>query len=341
MKKLVNFSIVLVVVGVIVMGCEWTGSGSDGSWSDSYSWINFSGLYRGSGGDVVRDFGAAGPATPGAGNIVVVNNESGGTAPAASTELSGVLNNRPGIVPGSVTIVLQPASPEGSAGSVTDNGAGGLSGFVNLVGIDSSTANPVSGTINYSTGAWTLTLQSPGLLTSAQILANYAYDANIGTGGGGTNGGGPSLGVVGGRVQSIQIEQLGNKLTFRTSNGHVLEGYLSVVTLPGGDQTGRSAGDVSATYEVKGVVDGQQVRISGTLSGVYVPPADITFANPQAPIIYGIMSNRILQGIWMQPNGTADVYGVAPQQSVPINVGDLAPIVEDQTEAQTPTPTLP
>jgi len=314
MKKLVCFSIVLVVLGVAFVGCEWTGTSSGEAWSDNFSWINFSGLYRGSGGALVRDFGATGSLITGqvgSGNIVIVNNENVGTAPAAATELNGVLNNRPGIVPGSVTIALNPPTPQGSAGSVTDNGAGVLTGSFNLVGIDPSTERPMTGTINYDTGAWTLTLTSPGLLTAANIRASYAYDGSIGTGGGGTGGNG-GTDIVGGSINSIQVEQLGNKLTFTTSNGHVLTGQLSVVTLPGGDRTGRSAGDVSATYEVRGEIGGQRVKIAGTFSGVYVPPADILFANPQAPIIFGIMSNRIMQGIWMQPNGTADVYGVAP-----------------------------
>ena len=337
MKKLVGFSVLLMGLAIAFSGCEWTGTSSGESWNDSFSWVNFSGLYRGAGGAVVREFGATGSLTTGQvgdGNMVVVNNENQGSAPSGATELNGVLGNRPGIVPGSVTISLNPPSPTGSAGSVTDNGSGVLAGTFNLVGVDPSTERPMTGTINYDTGAWTLTLTSPGLLTTANIRASYAYDGSIGIGGGGSTGGG-GVDVVGGTVNSIQVEQLGNKLTFRTSSGHVLTGQLSVVTLPGGDQTGRSAGDVSATYEVQGDIDGQRVKISGTFSGVYVPPGDVQFSNPEAPIIYGIMSNRILQGIWMQPNGTADVYAVAPQLSVPINVGDLRPVDDDQT--QTPT----
>lgn len=358
MKRLCIYSMVLLLVAFF-SGCEWTSSGGSGGWSDRYSWVNFSGLYRGSGGALVSEFAAEESAatttttttpttTTTDGNTTitttVVNGESAGTAPAFQTSLNGGLNFRPGIVPGSVTFVLNATTANGSSGSVTDNGSGGLTGFVNLVGPDPTTAQPVTGTINYDTGVWAMDLTSPGLLSSAAMFVSYSYNTEIASDGGGSGGssdsdddtdsGSTALGIAGGDIYSVQVEQTGNQLTFRLSNGYTLTGQLSVVSLPGGDQTGRSAGDVSATYEVSGNIEGSSVKVNGTLSGVYVPPADIEFANDDAPVLFGILSSRILQGIWMQPGGTADIYGIAPQQSVPVNVGDFDDPVDNNEEAQ-------
>ncbi len=83
MTKLVNFGLALMLV-VVVAGCEWESSGDEGSWNDSYSWINFSGLYRGVNGPIVGDFAFA---SSGAGGGVWA------TASARKTTASG-LNQR-------------------------------------------------------------------------------------------------------------------------------------------------------------------------------------------------------------------------------------------------------
>lgn len=313
MTKLLNFGLALMLV-VVAGGCEWESSGDGGSWNDSYSWINFSGLYRGVNGPIVGNFTFAtdgdGTTTPG----TVVNGESQGTGPAFQTILSGTLANRPGIKPGSVTIVMSATVANGSSGSVTDNGSGVLSGSVNLVGPDPTTANPATGTINYDTGAWTLNLTSPGLLTDVSITASYTYSAEDAA----TGGSDSDLDTAGGEVNTMLVEQVGNKLRFVDSNGYSYEGFLSVVSLAGGDSTGRSSGTVSATYEVKGLAGGQSIKISGSFSGAYLSPTDAGLGNEDAPAIYGEMTDRIVEGIWMQPSGTADVYGIAPQLSVEV-----------------------
>lgn len=342
MKTVLNFGLALVVVALL-SGCEWDSSGDEGSWNDSYSWINFSGLYRGLDGMLVREFEASESATSTTTTTIstttttddgttitttVVNGESAGTAPSFQTSLNGGLNFRPGIVPGSVTFVLNATVANGSSGSVTDDGSGGLSGSVNLVGPDSSTAQPVTGTINYDTGVWTMDLTSPGLVSSADVFVSYSYNTEVATDGGGSGGdsgtdtdtdtGDSGLGIAGGDVFSIMVEQTGNKLRFVDSNGNSYEGFLSVVSLAGGDSTGQSSGAVSATYEVKGVAGGQTVKISGSFSGAYLSPSEASSGDDDTPRIYGKLTDRIMEGIWMQPDGTADVYGIAPQVSVEV-----------------------
>jgi len=310
MKSLLNFSLAAILT-VLVSGCEWEGTDSEGSWSDSYSWINFSGLYRGVNGPLVRNFASA---TTSSGDdssptVTVVNNENGGIAPESQTVLNGTLVNKPGITPGSVSIVLLPGSPGDSSGSATDNGSGLLIGSFNLVGIDPSSNFPMEGTINYSTGFWVLNLPAPGLLTPAAIRVSYTYSAAEAASGGGTE---TDLNVAGGPVATMLVEQVGNRLRFVDSNGNEQQGVLSVVSLAGGDRTGRSSGVVSATYEVKGKIGGKAIKITGSFSGAYVAP---DAANGE---VNGTMGNRILEGIWMQSDGTADVYGVAPQISVEV-----------------------
>ncbi len=343
----VLFGGLLASVMIFAIGCEWTGTSSGEAWNESMDWVNFSGLYRApSGRNLVGDFASAGG---GAGNGVeqeFAQTDQAGPVLQPATVFQGTINfmNRgtPGwsIKPGSVTIEME-GTGTGPFGSFSDGGNNQLSGSYSQVPLGANFSG--TGTINYDTGAWSIFLDSDfPFIEPAQITYSYVVVQRSGAAGdaGGVAGdtAGTGVATVGGTINTIQVEQLGNRLTFRTSRGHVLSGQLGMVTLPGGDQTGRSAGDVSATYEVEGDIDGQRVRITGTLSGVYVPPADIQFVQTGAPIIYGILSNRILQGIWMQPNGTADVYGVAPQQSVPVNVGDFAPLPEDDDDTTTTTP---
>lgn len=317
MKHLVHFCLALALT-VMISGCEWESSGDDGSWNDSYSWINFSGVYRGAGGTIVRGFSTGAPApSPGNGDtgpqMVVVNDEDAGVAPALSTVLTGQLNFRPGIAPLSVTITFFGSL---SSGSVTDDGNGNLSGIYNLVGPDGPEVNVATGTINYDTGTWVINLTSDGgLLAPADIRANYTYSAAEATSGGGGEET-SSLGLAGGNIYSLLVEQTGNKIRFVDSNGNTYEGSLSVVSLAGGDSTGRSSGDVNATFEVSGTAGGQVITITGSFAGAYLAPGDIQMDDDDSPILYGNLRNRNIQGIWIQPNLTADVYGTAPQISV-------------------------
>jgi hypothetical protein len=353
--KFVLFGGTLAAVFCFATGCEWTGSSNDGAWSDSMSWINFSGLYRApSGRNLVGDFASATvvPTDGGTGGSTDGGTGGGTTTPVEKdteyaysdvpgisrstmfTTVSGTIDypnrGRPGwrLKAGSVTVrfvgTITPA-----VGSFSDNGNGGLTGT-----FSQEPGGPVlggTGTINYDTGAWSLSLSStfaqPSQFSYSYVLLQLAGTGGApplppdGGGGGGTNS--PpngSITTVGGVINTMQIDQQGNRLTFITSRGHVLEGDLRIVTLPGGDRTGRTPGDVSATYEVRGVIEGQSVKITGTLSGDYTPPPENG--------VTGNLRNRTLQGIWMQPNGTADVFGVAPQMSAPIDLEDFRPTFE-------------
>jgi hypothetical protein len=307
MYRIVPFCLLMFVVG-----CEWSSSGSDGSWDDSYSWVNFSGLYLGINSPIVGGFvytTAAGSTTDSTATTTgtVVNNEAGGTATAFQTIITGTLGNHPGIVPGSVTIVFSATVANGSSGSFTDDGSGGLSGSVNLVGPDPSSAQPATGTINYTTGVWTLNLTSPGLLTDATITVSYSYDSGLATTSPTAPGG---ISIAGGQVDTMLVQQVGNRLFFRDSNGNTYEGTFSVVSTAGGDASGGSAGAVTGSYEVTGTPAGQAVTISGTFTGTYTPPNSDTSSGSSTPNeTHGQLASRTIVGIWMQPSGTANVNG--------------------------------
>jgi hypothetical protein len=301
--KSVVVGMVACVVLMGVAGCEWESSSGEHAWSDRFSWANFSGMYRGLDAPVVAGFSLAGSSSGGGDTQVVVNNESGGTASGFQTVLTGTLEKRPGIVPGTLTIVLEQTVASGSSGSVTDDGSGGLSGSVNLVGPDPSTAQPATGTINYDTGVWTLTLTSPGLLTDCNILVSYAYIP----GSGGVAESSDSDGSPWSGIYSLRIDQTGQHLVLTDGVGGSYSGVITSMSTPGGDQDGFTSGTIDAPFEVEGTAaGGRPIRISGSLSAVYTAPEEGSGS--------GVLDVRTIEGIWFELSGskqTADLRGYA------------------------------
>ncbi len=329
------FGVVATCLLIGVVGCEWDSSSEGNTWNDAYSWVNFSGVYRGVNGPLIKDFTPGGPITTptpkpdpdpdpdSEGTPIVVNNENGGTAAGFQTIITGALINRPGIVDGSVTIVFEPTVASGSSGSFTDSG-GVLTGSVNLVGPDDSTAQPATGTINYDTGSWTLTLTSPGLLTACDIRANYVYlleaiqpptepepenpDPNP------EDGSNPWDDIF-----TMRIDQLGNQLTFIDSKNGRYAGVLTGVSNTGGDSSGQTGGQIEALFEVNGnTSDGRPITITGSFTGLYIAPgedSDTTTGNASST---GFLNNRVVQAMWVEQNdgSTAEMLGQAIAISV-------------------------
>jgi hypothetical protein len=259
MIKVVNFGLALLLV-LMMTGCEWESSGSEGSWDDSYSWVNFSGLYRSTGGALVGEFSSASTSSGSSGSettgtTISIIRENDGVAENTRTQLGGNCNNN-GIVPGSVTIRFEDQDNGLLIGSATDDGAGVLSGTYTLVGID-NTGREINGTIDYTTGTWAVNLEEPGFFSTANILLDYAYSpenaSDIVDQGDNDSG----MNIAGGDVMTMLVEQVGNRLRFVDSNGNSYEGTLNVVSLAGGDSTGGSSGQVTANYEVRGTAGGQ------------------------------------------------------------------------------------
>ncbi len=139
----------MLVAGLVGLafwtGCEWTGSGSEDSWNDSYSWVNFSGTYQ-----LYNSV-----ATGGGSNVtqIAVSNEGQGATSLGQLNYNGTLTRRP-VVAGSVTINI-------GGISFHDNGSGGLTG-----------GN--GGTITYATGQWSAQL-AENIAQGSAIAASYSY----------------------------------------------------------------------------------------------------------------------------------------------------------------------
>ena len=262
----------LLVMVAGLSGCEWESSGDEFSWNDSYSWISWNGLYRSESvnSPVVREFVSTGTGDSGmveklAENELQVYPGDGGTTwPANSSAFNSTLQHKP-LVAQTVTLSFSDLSGN-SAGSVSDAaGSGVLAGQLLLVPGAGGSAVPATGTINYDTGAWTVTLSTGSINPTIQIRATYRYF--------GGNGSVPDDDAPnsGGWIYSFVVEQTGERLTLYDSQGNRFDGEITSATVPSGDDTGGSAGSVNARYIVSGVVAGQNVTMTGTFRGDYSP----------------------------------------------------------------------
>jgi len=114
-------------------GCEWQSSGGGSSWDDSYSWINFAGVYR------MTAIGGAAATTSGQ-----ERSETIGTGDNNSLTFTATLSNIP-VIAGSVTVSSGLQSYEDSAGDGNLT-SGSWSG---------------GGTVDYESGVVQVTFQSP------------------------------------------------------------------------------------------------------------------------------------------------------------------------------------
>lgn len=308
------FAAAICAVGVFSTGCEWESSGSEGSWNDRMSWINFSGLYRSGSGSraLVSNFSinSGGTGDDDANtddlNEFPVSSQNGPVKPSPFTVIEDVINflNRGTagwtLKPGSINIAIR-GTTTGPVGSFTDNGAGVLSGTYSQVPGGPSFAG--SGTINYDTGAWSLTLSPPDpFIEPAQVIYTYVVLQDPNAEGGSLEEDTEEAPTSYGWVYTLQVVQTGNRLSFTDNRGFVWEGVLSSVTTPAGDDSGRSPGDVVGTFDMKGVTD-SRYKITGTFSGSY------RVFSPEDGVTYGQLTLRRIQGIWMEPSGQGDLYG--------------------------------
>ena len=243
MKRNVLLTGAVAAVICLSVGCEWTGTSSEESWNDAYSWVNFSGTYR------LYNTVPATPGTPGTPSEteteVPVSNESQGLTTVGGTGYNGQVAKRP-VVAGSLTLNV--------GGYVfNDDGSGTLTGGA-------------SGTINYGTGAWSADTGS-GTGGGLPIRATYSYlqAGTIITPG--------TPGTPGSAITSLTVHQQGNLLTFTDNNGVVYSGRVTGANVP---SDSRTAGNVRLNFEVSA---GNGAKIIGTLSGDWSGGASGTLAN--------------------------------------------------------------
>jgi hypothetical protein len=123
-------------VAAVMTGCDWTGGGGVDSWSDSYNWVNFSGVYNPASGTLLvsaytdREYRETDHTV----------SERVGRGNSSDKTYSGELSHDD-IVKGSVQISV-------GEYAFSDNGEGTLTG----------NRDGASGSIAYSSGAWSITI---------------------------------------------------------------------------------------------------------------------------------------------------------------------------------------
>ena len=68
MKRVVWLGFWVTVLAVGLVGCEWNTGDDAESWSSSFNWVNFSGVYRGAGGGLLVTDYTTTPSVPGSTN---------------------------------------------------------------------------------------------------------------------------------------------------------------------------------------------------------------------------------------------------------------------------------
>jgi hypothetical protein len=266
-------------VGIASVGCEWESSGDENSWNSDfnarYEWVDFSGVYRAEGenGYLVKSY--APPSTSAA--SLDSWSESIGTGSNFFSSFSATLSHIP-VTPGSIVV-------SDGFESFLDTDGDGL-----LVGDHGGT-----GSINYDTGIIQVSFNSapaPG----QSIIVDYQYYVP----GSSEN---PQPGSTD-PIYTFLITQDADQLTFRDNYGDLYYGRITFVEGTGGDDSGAVAGDVNATFEVKG----NGIWISGTLTGTYTPGA----VQADGATRSGTLKSRSIRGTWMEHDGTTgDIIGIA------------------------------
>ncbi len=310
MKKLLS-CVAFIMTMVMLAGCEWGSSGGDSSWSDSYSWVNFAGVYRPIAGKeyLVQKPGTSSN-TPGS---LIETTQSLGSGDGNQASFGGELAHRP-IAVGTVVV-------RAGAWSMADgSGSGNLSGAEG------------SGTINYSTGVITVNWNlAPGV--GVNVIVTYSYSAP-GTGG---NPSGPTSGSSTVKIYSMTVTQTGQHLDIIDSNGVRYNGKITNLSQTGGDKTGNTSGLVIANFAAK---NDAGVELVGAFNGTYLSPRENTSGDDdleetniggrmagakaedddeEATVTTGIMANRQMQGTYIGADGnTGEILGQSGKITVTV-----------------------
>ncbi len=264
--------VLVVLAGLSFVGCEWQTSSDGDSWNSSYDWVNFAGVYRPAAGRtyVISAFGPTDGGSPASTEQV---SQSIGSGTGLEPNFSGTLANTP-VIAGSIIV------NDNGGQILTDDGSGHLSG-------------DGTGTIDYKSGTITVSFihAAPN---GNNVLVSYHYSKA-------GSPGNPQPGSAK-AVYSISVDQAGNKLSFRDSNGMTYAGELTSVS---GGSDGTVAGAVVANFNVTGA-DGS--KISGVFQGQYTPNNGASGAGTLA---------RVMNGTYTAPGGqTGDVVGSAGSVNV-------------------------
>lgn len=302
MKNLIR-NLLVVCVGIGLVGCEWQGGGDGSSWNSRYNFVNFSGNYRGASGYLVSEYsmtssGSSSSSTSGfIPPIQTVSGSFSGNSISFTTAFVPVK-------PGSVTVYFD----NGAKGSVTDDGAGQISGYyLNVI----PGQHPASGTIVYGNGQISIFFPDILGLQNASVTVRYTVDTGVGSGGGGYG----EPGSTKTQIYTFNVFQEGNKLRIVDNNGSTYEGSFGSIRTTGGvdqDTTfpAYSDGDqVMAQFEAKGRSAANiEVRMVGSFQATI---AGVAMSGTSGTTTMRLTDRRIL-GTWIESGGaTGDINGMA------------------------------
>nr|MDA3798007.1 hypothetical protein [Kiritimatiellia bacterium] len=128
-------------------------------------------------------------------------------------------------------------------------------------------------------------------------------------------------GNTGTPIVTLSISQVGNKLTIIDSMGRTFNGTIGVANGSGGTTQPTSEDDYSSQVMAQFTAYYGDIEIIGTLTGLY---------SSDEP---GVLFDRTIQAVWIEPTVQGDVNGVAGSLYVPEFV--------TATATTTPTTTTP
>ena len=302
MKRFAWIGIGVAALAVGIAGCSWETGDDATSWSSSYNWVNFSGVYRGVGGGLLVTDYTTTPSIPGVTNTYN-ETESGGTLPARGTSKSGKVSHG-SIVPGSFIVTV------GSIATLSDSGKAGV-----LTGSG-------SGSVDYAGGTWSIEIDTWSTVDQ-QISVSYSYTVSRD----GTNAGGAESGATRVSIYSFNVSHSGQNLTITDNNGSTYTGKIKEIrSASGAENTDieqvandeKSAGKITyyeselpedgdaivATFECSGVSSAlMQVKIVGTFQGM---------------VAASIFTSRRMDGTWIELGGkTGDINASTSEVAIP------------------------
>lgn len=294
MKRFALIGICVAALAAGLAGCNWETGNDATSWSSSYDWVNFSGVYRGIGGGLLVTDYTTTPSIPGVTNVYTAS-ESGGTLPIRGISASGQVSHG-AIVPGSFMITvgtIATLSDPGKAGVLTGNG---------------------TGTVNYEGGTWSFTLDTfdPDKANSIHISYSYVVSRD------GSSSGGAESGATRISVYSFNVSQQGQNLTIIDNNGSTFSGKIGQIrSLSGAQNTdiGQVAGDEEAQrakityYESELPADGDVIVANFEASGISAAYVSVKIVGTfEGTVANGVFTSRQLDGTWIEVGGkTGDI----------------------------------
>ncbi len=286
MKRLFIAVMIVAAAGFLASCEDWERVTEDTDyWSDSYTWINFAGVYRDDAGQfLIREHGVA--AAVNASDTLGVGDTN------FSIAFSGTLRHTP-IVKGSVTITdgVETFTDASGSGVLVGDGGG-------------------SGSMNYQTGASSVDF-AIFVQAGTSVRATYQYW------GSGTSAN-PLPGTTGTQIFTMTVQQQGQILLLIDSDGMSYTGRISTASSSTGQDGQAPTGIVIANFTAYGTSSaGASVTIVGTLHAQFVRQQERATGGGGGTIYRYYLSDRTVSGTWLEAGGmTGDINGVTTEVEV-------------------------